>query len=142
MRRRGISPVIAVLLLIVIAVAAAILTYVWISGYMGTLQGQAGTEQVEERIKIEGIEVTNGQLTAVYVRNLGSISVTIDAIYVMDTNGNIEAATTGVGKDISVDSASRITTVPSTTFQAGETYIIKVVTERGTEATYRFTYRG
>ncbi|MEM3993983.1 MAG: archaellin/type IV pilin N-terminal domain-containing protein [Thermofilum sp.] len=37
MRRKGISPVIATLLLIVIAVVAAVLTYIWVTGYMGTL---------------------------------------------------------------------------------------------------------
>ncbi|RLE66077.1 MAG: type IV pilin, partial [Thermoprotei archaeon] len=36
--KRGVSPVIAVLLLIVIAVAAAVLTYLWVLGYIGTVQ--------------------------------------------------------------------------------------------------------
>jgi flagellin-like protein len=43
-KRRGVSPVIATLLLIVIAVAAAVLTYIWVTGYMGTLQAQAGAQ--------------------------------------------------------------------------------------------------
>lgn len=43
MKRTGVSPVIATLLLIVIAVAAAVLAYIWIIGYQGTLTQQAST---------------------------------------------------------------------------------------------------
>ena len=141
MKRRGISPVIAVLLLIVIAVAAAILTYVWISGYVGTLQAQAGAQQLQERIKIDGVEIRDNKITGVYVRNIGDVEVTIDAVYVLDTSGNILGATIGVGATITAAGASHITSVSSPTLQEGHTYIVKVVTTRGTEVTYQFTYR-
>ena len=57
MNKKGISPVIATLLLIIIAVAAAILTYLWVTGYIGTLQQQGGVENLQERIKIEGVMI-------------------------------------------------------------------------------------
>jgi len=41
---RGISPVIAVLLLIIIAVAAGLLIYIWISGYMSSQTSSLATQ--------------------------------------------------------------------------------------------------
>ena len=150
LNKKGISPVIAVLLLIVIAVAAAILVYVWLSGYMGTLQSQAGTQQVQERIKIEGVKISSNQIEAIYIRNIGDVSVTIDAIYLLDSSGNIKGVKTGIGATILSASVYEATTadfgssageVGGATLTAGNTYIIKVVTSRGTEVTYQFTYR-
>jgi flagellin-like protein len=79
MKRAGVSPVIATLLLIVIAVAAAVLAYIWIIGYQGTLTQQASTAQLQERIKIEAVEYTGTSLN-VYVRNIGDVNVQIDAL--------------------------------------------------------------
>ena len=140
MKRRGVSPVIATLLLIVVAVAAAILTYIWVTGYMGTLQAQAGAQQVQERIKIEGVEVTNKQISKVYVRNIGDTEVTIANIYLLDASGNVlqSIPTTAT---LTLEQASSIGVSSSTTLRPGKTYIVKVVTTRGTEATYQFTYR-
>ncbi|RLG85250.1 MAG: hypothetical protein DRO15_07730, partial [Thermoprotei archaeon] len=42
--RKGISPVIAVLLLIIIAVAAGLLIYIWISGYMSSQTSSLATQ--------------------------------------------------------------------------------------------------
>ncbi len=39
---KAISPILATLLLIVIAVAAIVITYAWITTYMGTTTQQAG----------------------------------------------------------------------------------------------------
>jgi len=140
MKRKGVSPVIATLLLIVVAVAAAILTYIWVTGYMGTLQAQAGAQQVQERIKIEGVEVTNKQISKVYVRNIGDTEVTIANIYLLDASGNVlqSIPTTAT---LTLEQASSIGVSSSTTLRPGKTYIVKVVTTRGTEATYQFTYR-
>jgi flagellin-like protein len=48
MKRRAISPVIATLLLIVIAVAAAVLTYIWLTGYMGTITPRQTPTQLQD----------------------------------------------------------------------------------------------
>ncbi|MEM3457697.1 archaellin/type IV pilin N-terminal domain-containing protein [Thermofilum sp.] len=136
--RTGVSPVIATLLLIVIAVAAAVLAYIWIIGYQGTLTQQASTAQLQERIKIEAVQYTGGTLT-VYVRNIGDVNVVIDALYVIDKTGTIIGSSSGVGLTLTpgqVDSGT-----VSATLNSGETYTVKAVTEKGTEATYTFTYR-
>jgi 23S rRNA U2552 (ribose-2'-O)-methylase RlmE/FtsJ len=113
---------------------------------MGTLQAQAGTQQVQERIKIEGVKVDTDQnkITAIYVRNIGDTKVKIADVYLLDSSGNVLDKTS---PSTTLDPASSITisttlpTTTTTTLESGKTYIVKVVTERGTEATYQFTYR-
>ena len=48
-RRKGVSPVIAALLLILIAVAAAVMLYAWVVGYAG--QMRPTTPETAERLK-------------------------------------------------------------------------------------------
>jgi flagellin-like protein len=137
-KRRGVSPVIATLLLIVIAVAAAVLTYIWVTGYMGTLQSQAGAQQVQERIKIEAINITSGK---VYIRNIGETKVTIAAVYLINsTTGSIITNTT-TATDISPGDLQSVSLILKDYMKSGATYIVKAVTKKGTEATYQFTYR-
>jgi flagellin-like protein len=138
-KRRGVSPVIATLLLIVIAVAAAVLTYIWVTGYMGTLQSQAGAQQVQERIKIEAIDITNNK---VYIRNIGETKVTIAAVYLIDsTTGSTIASNTTVNIELSPGELTDVGLTLSDNVKSGATYIVKAVTAKGTEATYQFTYR-
>ena len=146
-KKRGVSPVIATLLLIVIAVAAAVLAYIWITGYMGTLQAQAGAQQVQERIKIEGIEIGTGtsanKITKVYIRNIGDVRVNVTTLYLINVS---ILAKEDVKKVIDPEGVLAYTTTTSGGFQdvtlePGVTYTIKAVTSKGIEATYQFTYR-
>ncbi len=141
--RKGVSPIIAVLLLIVIAVAAAVLAYIWIVSYTGTLEQQAGTQQLQERIKIEGVEYDGTTLT-IYVRNIGEVDVTVDAAYIFDASGTVIDSATGLGVTLTpgqVSTAGQVTIDGGLTLNDGSTYTVKVVTDKGTEATYVFTYR-
>jgi len=145
MKRAGVSPVIATLLLIVIAVAAAVLAYIWIIGYQGTLTQQASTAQLQERIKIEAVEYTGTSLK-VYVRNIGDVKVNISAVYVYDPSGTVLAKSILTPSQYSIDPGKVTDTTPQSptvtvTLAPGTTYTVKVVTVKGTEATYTFTYR-
>ncbi len=139
MNKKGVSPVIATLLLIIIAVAAAILTYLWITGYLGTVQQQGGTEGLQERIRIEAVSYSGGTLT-IYVRNIGDVSTTVDAAYIIDHTGTVVKSNTGLSTSLNAG-ASGTVTIGSVTLSDGETYVVKVVTTTGVEADYTFTYR-
>jgi flagellin-like protein len=145
MRRKAVSPVIATLLLIVIAVAAAVLTYIWVTGYMGTLQSQAGTQQVQERLKIEGVSVdTNARIQKIYIRNIGDIKVNVTTVYLLSSTGSILAYDPLNNQVLVPEELAEIenlTNIGGVTLTPGTTYIVKVVTSKGTEATYQFTYR-
>jgi len=141
MNRKGISPIIAVLLLVIIAVAAAVLTYLWVLGYIGTVQQQGGTESLQERIKIEGVTISGGSVTSVYVRNIGDVNAEVADAYLIDPSGSstrCDVADTLLSPgDLSpIDTSGCGFSVTS-----GETYVIKVVTTTGAEASYSFTYK-
>ena len=146
MKRTGVSPVIATLLLIVIAVAAAVLAYIWIIGYQGTLTQQASTAQLQERIKIEAVQYDSETNTlTVYVRNIGDTKVQISSFYLYDASGTVVATVILSSPEDLVP--GHVSELPpesnslSYPLIPGATYTIKVVTVKGTEATYTFTYR-
>jgi len=138
--KRGVSPVIAVLLLIVIAVAAAVLTYLWVLGYIGTMQTTGGTEQLQEKIKIESVDLSGSSIYRVYVRNIGDTQVVISAIYVIFPSGDAAQIYSG-STTINPGSVVAITRTSTVTLTSGYTYVVKAVTTSGVEATYVFTYK-
>ncbi len=141
MNRKGISPIIAVLLLVIIAVAAAVLTYLWVLGYIGTVQQQGGTESLQERIKIEGVEISGGTINTVYVRNIGDVNAEIDTVYLIDPTGSSTDCDVS-NTELTPGTLSEIDTSGcGFGVTSGETYVIKVVTTTGAEASYSFTYK-
>ena len=132
------SPVIATLLLIVIAVVAAVLTYLWVTGYMGKVTGtveQTSTQQLQERIKINAVKVDGTDVT-ISVANIGDVDVTISAAYVLFQNGTTVCGTT-LSQNIGKGSVEDVEI--SCSLRTGITYVAKAVTSKGTEATYTFT---
>jgi len=81
--RKGVSPVIAILLLIVLAVAAATIIYVWSYGYISHAQSQTekGTKATSQKVKIDALYVS-GTKIQVYLRNTGESKIIIDKIFV------------------------------------------------------------
>jgi flagellin-like protein len=75
--KKGISPILATLLLIVIAVAAIIITYAWVMTYMGS-QTSAGGVFLK---KDSDCLWTKGNIT-IYVRNTGTSDAEIDKVYI------------------------------------------------------------
>jgi len=74
--RKAISPILATLLLIVIAVAAVIVTYAWVMTFTGSQTQQAGVLLIKENISwatgtisvvIRNTGTTNGKVVAVYI---------------------------------------------------------------------------
>jgi len=86
--RRAVSPVIASLLLIAIAVAASVITYSWIMTMIKSQGSQAQTSIRLEDVRFgrdetgtgEGAEI--GDAVKITIRNTGSVPATIQTIYV------------------------------------------------------------
>ncbi|MCC6005276.1 MAG: hypothetical protein LM590_13145, partial [Thermofilum sp.] len=118
-----------------------VLAYIWIIGYQGTLTQQASTAQLQERIKIEAVSYSGTTLTA-FVRNIGDVKVNITSIYVYNATGTImNAGSTVISGGLSLNPGDVGQASTTVTLSAGATYTVKVVTVKGTEATYTFTYR-
>lgn len=85
---RAISPILATLLLIVIAVAAIVVTYTWIMTYMSSATSQAGI-----LLKKDAVNWPSSTTIVIYVRNTGTDDATIDAVYIGTSSNNLASHT-------------------------------------------------
>jgi len=139
---KGISPVIATIILVLIAVVAGVLLWLWTSGFTSALPAQQ--QALYERIKIEGVKVDTTQNKVIaYVRNVGNVNVSISTVYILKPDGTIIEVFNLAGTTItsvSPGSVAKVTVTVTQTYTAGYAYTIKVVTANGAEATYTFVW--
>jgi len=125
MNRKAVSPVISVLLMVAVAVAAAILVYVWGMGLIGTLQTGGGS-QTREQVELDAYNWKDPGTLSLYLRNVGASDVTVDAVYI----GGVEATVTDTLLTV-LAGAVKVDVTPVGTFTAGVAYTVKVVTQSG-----------
>src|SRR3990170_1642965 len=75
--KKAISPILATLLLIVIAVAAIVVTYAWITTYMGNATQQAGFIPYKANVNFRA-----GNLITIDIGNSGTSSGQVVQVYV------------------------------------------------------------
>jgi len=85
--KKAISPILATLLLIVIAVAAIVVTYAWVMTYMTSTTGQAGVLLTKD-----SVSWPSGKIV-LYVRNTGTSDTVIDAVYIGTSPTNLPIQT-------------------------------------------------
>ena len=127
--KRGISPIMATLLLIVIAIAAIIVTYAWITAYMGGATRRAGEELIVENIKFH-----DNNKVSITLRNTGTSDVKIVAIYVGNSSTSLTNATNinpALPQLISAGTAKEFTVTLDYNYDTGTRYYFKVVTASG-----------
>jgi len=133
---RGISTIIAALLLIAIAIAAGVLLYVFSMGLIGSLQGTGG-QQTKDQLIMEAYQWPSafGTLT-LNLRNTGSTNINIGAATVY-VGGTAEAVTsswcgtfsTGSSATSLIPGGTCVGTVPITnsgSVSAGVAYVLKI----------------
>jgi len=96
--RRSISDIVAVVLLIVIAIAAAVIIYMWLSGLIGSVH--SGTSATQVKLEITGARVTelkNGtydvDLTVYNPPDSPTVSLTVGEL--LFTNGTMLCSAPG-----------------------------------------------
>ena len=113
---KAISPVISVLMMIAVAVAASLVTYAWVMGYIG-----GTTNKVGKAIMIQSVSA-DGQIN---VQNVGDSTVNLAEVYVNGAQQYSFGDTSlGVGETASQDIGM--------TFSSNTPYTIKVTTDDGT----------
>ncbi len=133
----GIEPIVAAILLIVITVVAAVLLYMWFSGYLTATTSKVSSMATPEQFQVvASLSVSKG-LTA-YVQNTGSVTVTITGVYLINaTNGNLICQVPITATSISPGSTVKITN--STNFasscgvEPGTSYELLFVSSSGTK---------
>ncbi|MCW4055831.1 MAG: hypothetical protein NWE82_03500 [Candidatus Bathyarchaeota archaeon] len=137
--KSGISPILATLLLIVIAVAAIVLTYAWVVTFLGAQTGTAGTLFQIQNVYWD--ETANA--TKIDIQNYGTSTATIVTLYVGVSAQNLldvtEQADIGNGINVVVEGTETITLAWPNVFAAmwisGEKYYFKVAAQTGTPVT-------
>jgi len=165
--RRGIEPIVAAILLIVITVVAAVLLYIWFNGYLSSTTSKVSQISAPEELQIVNVALYPSaspySYLIAYIQNVGSIPATINQAYVLNaTTGNVICAISSSSMSYNIPpsspTASTSTTVPASglTVPSGTAaelilslsscslapnsyYVLKLVTARGTQVTYQFS---
>jgi flagellin-like protein len=125
---KAISPVIATLLMIAIAVVASLVVYAWVTGYMGNTTSKAG-----KAIQIQSYAISGGNLV-VYVQNVGQGDVALNkdqSVYVDSKLVPITLPATATIPINAQDTVELTLPLPSDYVQ-GHSLNIKVTTTDGT----------
>ncbi|MEM2228584.1 MAG: archaellin/type IV pilin N-terminal domain-containing protein, partial [Candidatus Bathyarchaeia archaeon] len=137
LNRKAVSPVIATLLMIAIAVAASILVYVWSMGLVGSLQGTGG-QQTKEQLIMEAYVATSSTSWTLYMRNVGPANSTVAAVYVEGRRASFSPTPFSLTPG---QSGTLTVTVPSgPTLTPGAAYTVKIVTQSGAVFSYSVIY--
>ena len=123
MSRKAISPILATLLLIVIAVAAVVVTYAWVMTFTGSQTNQAGIILVKENVSW-----VSGSSIAVVVRNTGTSNGKITAVYIGTSSANLTSATVSPSTATVNAGASQSFTI-TYTWAANTQYTFKFITD-------------
>jgi flagellin-like protein len=133
---KGVSPIIATLLLIVIAVAAAVVTYAFVTGFIGTATSNSLQQGA---MSIDYGNITSATNIIVYIRNTGTKLEILSAVYV--DNDPIPAATVLFGipgaiapYTLAPDGAVVLVNITSAsaTWDNHALHIVKIVASDGT----------
>jgi archaeal type IV pilus assembly protein PilA len=124
--RKAVSPIIATLLLIAIAVAAGIIVYVYVNSLAGGLT-QGGGQQVADQLSMDAYNyATIASGPTVTIRDTGSSSVTITGIFFDGTSVTTLAAAPGG------TCSSPSATTPFGTCSTGQTLTFNINTNGAT----------
>ncbi len=140
MMRRAVSPIVATVLLIIIAVAAGVLVWVWLHGFAS--KNPATTPAINERFEVEAVDITGGggnYTITLYVRNVGGVPINVTTAYLIDYKGKIVGYNSSVNVAIKPGEVKKIIDVfENVTLTPGYQYTIKLVTADGVETTHTF----
>jgi len=142
---KGISPILATLLLIVIAVGAIMITYAWVITFTTTQTQQAGAVLVWENVRFYESASGAKNRTDIVIRNTGTADGKIVAVYWSNSSFadlNKLTATTDYTMDPSSGVVGSLSSLKITilwgaggatggAWASGTTYYFKVVTEAG-----------
>jgi flagellin-like protein len=125
---KAISPVIATLLMIAIAVVASLVVYAWVTGYMGTTTSNAG-----KAIQIQSFasDPNSGNLV-VYVQNVGQGDVQLNRDQSVYVNSNLIPLSSTLPATIPIPVGQTVPLLTTFQYTAGTKVTIKVTTTDGT----------
>jgi len=143
--RKGISPLIATVLLILIAISTGLLIYAFATGWIGsrTSLGAGPSSSIAIDAAYLNLNKTDEVCNVtVYVRNVGSVPANVTALYVTEVATGKVYANTTLNKTINPGGVEEVSVNLTFTPNPGYSYEIKVITADGATAATTVTYRG
>lgn len=131
--KKGISPILATLLLIVIAVAAVIVTYAWVMTFTASTTSQAGAVLTVENVRYYNTSSSEYNID-ITLRNSGTADATVDSVYMGTSASDLELLTSSEASTGNVVAGSTYTieiTGDTTLWTDGTTYYFNIGTEEG-----------
>lgn len=128
---RGVEPIIASLLMLVITVAAFSIVYGVTNSWIST-QRSGTLTQIQERLTIEDFWFKTGGYICVYIRNTGTVEATINQMQVNGTTYSYTPSSLTLTPSGSSSGGWMNATIAWT---AGRTYEIKITTDNGSAIT-------
>jgi len=125
--RRGISPILATLLLIVIAVAAIVVTYAWIMIYLHGAGQQAGVMIKIENVYFKG---DGNKSVIITIRNTGTSDTNLVSVYMGESAYNLQRIWEGSKP---LPAKTYVTIEKEFNWTSNKTYYFKAIAEGGQE---------
>jgi flagellin-like protein len=136
--KKAISPILATLLLIVIAVAAIVVTYAWVMTYMSSTTQQAGFMPYKANVAFDNS--TGTEKIIIDIGNSGTSSGKIAAIYIGETASTLQSQTdiTPTLSATTIDAGAIQSFAVTYPYSTG-TYYFKVVPTSGAALEFQAT---
>jgi len=154
MNRRGIEAIVGAVLLIVITVVAAVLLYLWFTGYLTGTASKVPQINTVQQFIVTGASISSSGSVTAYVENTGNVPVTIVQANVLNPqNGQVvcSAAVGGTGTGSTSSLGSLTSTTVSSSGNVGtvsftcsgisstQSYTIQLISNNGVSAEYTTT---
>ena len=139
---RAVSQIIAALLLIAIAVAAAVLLYVFSIGLLGSL-GSGGGQQTKEQVIMEAFNFPAGGSLTLTLRNVGSAAVNLasgSADYFINGVKVTPSSACGSAATLNPQASCQVVLPSPASLTPGAAYPLKIVTPDGGVFSYSVVY--
>jgi flagellin-like protein len=127
--KKAISPILATLLLIVIAVAAIVVTYAWIMTYMSNAGQQAGVQLYKANIAF----TTQGSTKQIVIDigNSGTSNTEITKVFIGTTETNRLEQTTTPSLPAALVAGETVTVTINYNWNASTTYYFNILSSSG-----------
>jgi flagellin-like protein len=133
--KRGITPILATLLLIVIAVAAIVVTYAWIMTYMSNVTSQAGVNLYPVNVDFSG---SAHDEISVDIQNKGTSDAHLVRIYIGTSSSTMQSQNSSSLPELCAAHGRIATITVNYNWTSGATYYFQVLAQEQTAGPWAY----
>ena len=147
-KRKAVAPVLATLLMIAVAVAMSVIIFMWSQGFLSNTSSATGSQQgaqnvaAQSSINIESTTHSFPSTLTLYIRNVGSVSVTLGQCILSGISSNVGFRDSAIQTIFTASTISKGTstsaTITTSGIIAGDVITSKCTTNVGTFASSQY----